>query len=167
MAGNFAFLDWVVIAAYVALLAVMGWAFSRNKSANSRDYFLGGNAMPYWVVAISVLATSQSAATFLGGPDQGYRGDFTYLSTNVGTIIAAIFVARILIPKFYENRVTTVYELLAVRFSPAAMRAAGGMYLIGRIFASGSRLFLAAIAVSMILFSNIDARAKFHVIGHC
>ncbi|MGJ8562339.1 MAG: sodium:solute symporter [Alphaproteobacteria bacterium] len=159
MAESFVFFDWVVIAAYVGLLCVMGWAFARRKSENSRDYFLGGNAMPYWVVAVSVLATSQSAATFLGGPDQGYRGDFTYLSTNIGTIIAAIFVARVLIPKFYENKVTTVYELLAIRFSPSAMRAAGGMYLVGRIFASGSRLFLAAIAVSMILFSNIDANS--------
>ncbi len=159
MAESFVFFDWIVIAAYVALLCGMGWAFSRRKSENSRDYFLGGNTMPFWVVAVSVLATSQSAATFLGGPDQGYRGDFTYLSTNVGTIIAAIFVARVLIPKFYENKVTTVYELLSIRFSPKAMRAAGGMYLVGRIFASGSRLFLAAIAVSMILFSNIDANS--------
>lgn len=159
MAESFVVLDWLVIALYIALLFGMGWAFSRRKSENSRDYFLGGNAMPYWVVAVSVLATSQSAATFLGGPDQGYRGDFTYLSTNIGTIIAAIFVARILIPKFYEHNVTTVYELLSIRFSPRAMRAAGGMYLIGRIFASGSRLFLAAIAVSMILFSNIDANS--------
>ena len=159
MAASFVLFDWVVIAAYVGLLCLMGWAFSRRKSQNSRDYFLGGNTMPFWVVAVSVLATSQSAATFLGGPDQGYRGDFTYLSTNVGTIIAAIFVARVLIPKFYENKVTTVYELLAIRFSPSAMRAAGGMYLVGRVFASGSRLFLAAIAVSMILFSNIDAQS--------
>lgn len=159
MAQSFVAFDWIVIAAYVVLLAGMGWFFSRRKSANSREYFLGGNTMPYWVVAISVLATSQSAATFLGGPDQGYRGNFTYLSTNVGTIIAALFVARVLIPKFYENKVTTVYELLAIRFSPNTMRAAGGMYLIGRVFASGSRLFLAAIAVSMILFSNIDAQS--------
>jgi len=157
MAANFTLFDWLVIAGYIALLVVMGWVFSSRKSENSRDYFLGGNTMPYWVVAISVLATSQSAATFLGGPDQGYRGNYTYLATNIGTIIAAIFVAKILIPKFYKLKVTTVYELLANRFNDNTMRAAGGMYLIGRVFASGSRLFLAAIAVSMILFSNIEA----------
>ena len=157
MASSFAVWDWIIVASYIALLVAVGWIFSRRTSENSRDYFLGGNAMPYWVVAISVLATSQSAATFLGGPDQGYRGDYTYLSTNVGTIIAALFVAKVFIPKFYQYKVTTVYELLAVRFNATTMRAAGGMYLIGRIFASGSRLFLAAIAVAMILFSNIDA----------
>ena len=156
MAESFTGLDWLVIGGYIAFLFVLGWIFARQKSENSSDYFLGGNTMPYWVVAISVLATSQSAATFLGGPDQGYRGDYTYLATNIGTIIAAIFVAKILIPKFYKLKVTTVYELLANRFNDNTMRAAGGMYLVGRVFASGSRLFLAAIAVSMILFSNVD-----------
>ncbi|HHL41983.1 MAG TPA: sodium:solute symporter, partial [Hellea balneolensis] len=138
-------------------LVAIAWASSKFKADNAKDYFLGGNSMPYWVVAVSVLATSQSAATFLGGPDQGYRGDYTYISTNVGAILAAIFVAKVLIPKYYALKATTVYELLAKRFNQNTMRAAGGMYLIGRVFASGSRLYLAAIAVSMILFSNIDA----------
>ena len=159
MAQSYSTLDWFVIGLYIAILVIIGWFFSRTKSDNAKDYFLGGNTMPYWVVAVSVLATSQSAATFLGGPDQGYRGDYTYLATNIGTIIAAIFVAKILMPKFYALKVTTVYELLAERFNQRTMRAAGGMYLIGRIFASGSRLFLAAIAVAMILFSNVDAQS--------
>jgi len=157
MTDGFALLDWLIVGGYLALLFGMSWMSTLVKTENSRDYFLGGNKMPYWVVAISVLATSQSAATFLGGPDQGFRGDYTYLSTNIGTLIAALFVARVLIPKFYKYKATTVYEILAVRFNENTMRAAGGMYLIGRIFASGARLYLAAIAVAMILFSNGDA----------
>lgn len=159
MAKSFALLDWGVIAGYVALLFAIAFVSSRFKSENSKDYFLGGNTMPYWVVAVSVLATSQSAATFLGGPDQGYRGDYTYLSTNIGGILAALFVAKVLIPKYYALKATTVYELLGKRFNQNTMRAAGGMYLIGRVFASGSRLYLAAIAVAMILFSNIEAQS--------
>ena len=157
MAGSFAGLDWLVIAGYVGLLALLGWVFSRHKSENAGDYFKADNSMSFWVVAVSVLATAQSAATFLGGPDQGFRGNFTYLSTNIGTIIAAVFVAKILLPKFYRLNVMTVYELLGARYDSRAMRAAGGMYLVGRIFASGSRLFMAAIAVAMILFGNIEA----------
>lgn len=157
MVEGFAQLDWIVVGGYIALLFAMGWFFSINKPKTSKDYFLGSKKMPYWVVAVSVLATTQSAATFLGGPDQGFRGDYTYISTYIGSLIAAIFVARILIPKFYNYNSTTVYEILAVRYNANTMRAAGGMYLIGRLFASGSRLYLAAIAVSMILYSNIDA----------
>ncbi len=157
MAENFTFFDWAIFAGYFLLLAITGWYFSLKKVTNTEDYFLGGNTMPVWLVAISVLATAQSAATFLGGPDQGYRSDLSYLATNIGAIIAALFVAHFLIPKFYRYKVTTVYELLEVRFGEVAKKMAGVMYLSGRIFASGARLYMAAIAVSMILFSDISA----------
>ena len=149
-------LDWSVFFGYFLLLAITGWYFNRKKVTNTNEYFLGGNNMPIWLVAISVLATAQSAATFLGGPDQGYRADLSYLATNIGAIIAALFVSVYLIPKFYQYKVSTVYELLEVRFGETAKKQSGIMYLIGRIFSSGARLYMASIAVSMIMFSDID-----------
>ncbi|WP_438862465.1 sodium:solute symporter [Neptunicella sp.] len=157
MGAQYSGLDWAVFAGYGLIIAFSGWLFNRQKSANSADYFLGGNQMPTWIVAISVLATSQSAATFIGGPDQGYQGDLSYLATNIGAFIAAMCVAIFLIPKFYQYKVYTVYELLEKRIGPKAKRQAGLMYLFGRVFASGARLYMAAIAVSMILFGDIHA----------
>ena len=157
LSAGFTLLDWLIVAGYFTLLLVMGWLLSKRTATSSQDYFLGGNQMPFWVVAVSVLATSQSAATFLGGPDQGYRGDYSYVASNIGAVIAALFVAKMLVPKFYAMKATTVYELLSVRYSPRAMRAAGGMYLVGRLLASGSRLYMAAIAVAMILYADIEA----------
>ena len=159
MNAQYTWLDWSVFGLYFSVLAFVGWYFSREKSANTQDYFLGGNTMPIWVVAISVLATSQSAATFLGGPDQGYQGNMTYLASNLGALIGAIFVAVFLIPKFYQHKVSTVYEFLEIRFGESAKKQAGLMYLFGRIFASGARLYLAAIAVAMILFGDIAAQS--------
>jgi solute:Na+ symporter, SSS family len=149
-------LDWAIFVSYFLIIASTGWYFSRRKVASTNDFFLGGNQMPMWLVAISVLATAQSAATFLGGPDQGYRSDLSYLATNLGTVIAVIFVAKVMIPKFYQFKVTTVYELLEIRFGERAKKQAGMMYLFGRVFASGARLYMAAIAVAMILFGNIE-----------
>lgn len=150
-------LDWLVFAAYALLIGATAWWFNRKKATTSSEYFLGGNAMPTWMVAVSVLATSQSAATFIGGPDQGYQGDLSYLATNIGAFIAAIIVAKVLIPRFYRYRVYTVYELLEQQIGPKAKRSAGLMYLFGRVFASGARLYMAAIAVAMILYGNIAA----------
>lgn len=141
--------------AYGTILLWSGWRVNRRKSISSKDYFLGGNAMPMWMVSISVLATSQSAATFLGGPDMGYRGDLSYLATNIGAFMAAYIVAICLIPKFYQYKVFTVYELLEQQIGPRAKKHAGIMYLFGRVFASGARLYMAAIAVAMILFGDI------------
>jgi len=157
MGAQYTELDWLVFGVYGLILALSGWLINRKKSENSNDFFLGGNAMPVWMVAISVLATTQSAATFLGGPEQGYRGDLSYLATNVGALIAAIFVAVYLIPKFYQYKVYTVYELLEQRIGYSAKKYAGLMYLFGRVFASGARLYMAALAVAMILFGNVSA----------
>lgn len=149
-------LDWIVFFGYFAILASVGWAVNRRAS-NSQDYFLAANSMPVWVVAISVLATSQSAATFLGGPDMGFRGNLSYLASNIGALIAAVLVMKLLLPRYYQLKVTTVYELLERRFGASAKDHAGKMYLFGRLFASGARLYMAAIAVAMLLFNNIDA----------
>ncbi len=157
MHPSFALLDWVVIGLYTLLLFAGGWIFRPRGAASAREYFLAGGTVPAWMAAISVLSATQSAATFLGGPDQGFRGDYTYLSGNIGGLIGALFVAKFLIPRFYAIRATTVYELLEVRFSRRAMRAAGLMFLIGRVFAGGARVFLAAIAVAMVMFGSVDA----------
>jgi solute:Na+ symporter, SSS family len=152
--AHFTPLDWSIVGGYVLVLALAG-VLSTRRQRSADDYFLAGHRVPVWLVAVSVLSTTQSAATFLGAPDYGYRGDYTYLTSFLGPLLAAFLVGRLLIPRFYAEGVTTVYELLRNRFGAAAMRAAGGMYLIGRIFASGARLYLAAIAVAMIIFADI------------
>ncbi|MDP4536321.1 sodium:solute symporter [Alkalimonas collagenimarina] len=157
MTSQFDWPDWLAFFIYFALMSFTGWYFSQRKSNSARDYFLAGNSMPIWMVAVSVLATSQSAATFLGGPDQGFRGDFSYLMTNIGAFIAAYVVAVALIPRFYQYKVGTAYELLEQRFGSRSKTQASLLYLFGRVFASGARLYMAGIAVSMILFADIAA----------
>lgn len=154
MHTSFTNADWAVLGGYVLLLAMAGWLTTR-RGMRSEDYFLAGHHAPAWLVAVSVLSTIQSAATFLGVPDNSFRGDFTYLGGVLAALIAAWIVANVLIPRFYAMKVTTVYELLETRFDARARRAAAAMYLVGRIFASGARLYLAAIAVSMILFLDV------------
>ncbi|MDE2412452.1 MAG: sodium:solute symporter [Sphingomonadales bacterium] len=154
----FAPLDWLVLGLYAALLFAGGWIFRPRRSESSRDYFLAGGKVPAWLAAISVLSATQSAATFIGGPDYGFRHDYTYLAGNIGGLIGALFVAHFMIPRFYAIRATTVYELLERRFDASAMRWAGGMFLIGRIFAGGARVYLAAIALSMVIFASVDAQ---------
>ena len=154
MNTTFTSADWAVLGLYVALLAAAGWLTTR-RGMQSEDYFLAGHHAPTWLVAISVLSTVQSAATFLGVPDFAYRGNFTYVGGVFSTLVAVWLVGHWLMPRFYNAGVTTVYELLEARFDATARRAAAGMYLVGRILASGARLYLAAIAVSMILFLDV------------
>lgn len=145
-------LDWTVLAGYVALLVASGIWFARRKTADTDDYFLGGRSMPAWAVAISIVATSMSAASFIGVPEAGYKGNLTYLATNIGMVLAAIVVAFVFIPAFYRSRVQTIYELLGTRFGPPAATAASVAFLLGRMMASGARIYIGAIPASIVIF---------------
>jgi len=114
--------------------------------------------MPTWVVSISFLATTLSAATFIGGPQQSFKGDLTYLSSNIGSIFAIVIVAMFFIPLYYKLNVDTVYGLLRVRFGTPSSLAASLAFLVGRLFASGARLYIAALPASFIVFGDISIR---------
>jgi len=157
MHSSFSTIDWIVFASYFLILILTSVVLSRTKVKTSRDYFTGNNSMPMWAVAISVLATSQSAATFLGGPEYSYKNDLTFLGFYFSAFLAVIFVAKVLVPRFYAINAITVYEYLEHRYGESSKRYAGVMFLVGRLFASGARLYIGALAISMILFSDITS----------
>lgn len=77
----FVALDWAVLGGYFVLLIAASLYFTRRGQQTTDDYFLAGRRMPAWAAAMSVMATSLSAATFIGAPEQSYKGDLTYLSS--------------------------------------------------------------------------------------
>ncbi len=150
--------DWVVLAGYFALLIGSGvWFAVRARRTDAAAYFKGGGHMPVWAVAVSFLATAQSAATVLGVPETAYKGDLRYLSTNLGGILAAVILAWAFIPAYYRLGVGTPYQLLEHRFGAGAKLAASATYMLGRVFASGSRVFVGSIPVSMAVFGDASA----------
>ncbi len=156
LVASFEWVDWGVVAGYFVLLAVTGYWLSRRKQESTDDYFLAKHAMPTWAVVFSIVATALSAATFIGVPALGYRSNLTYLGAFLGVLIAVVVVAWVFIPAFYRQRVTTVYELLEARYGLASKAAASVMFMIGRVFASGSRIFIAAIAIAHVVFPGED-----------
>lgn len=154
MPGTLAPLDWAVLVAYFGVIAWCGWWFSRRTIRGTQDYFLGARTMPVWAVAISVIATSLSAATFIGVPQMSYTGDLAYLSHTIGFLLAVVFVAVFFIPVFYREGVTSIYELLEHRLGRGAKVAASSAFMGGRVLASGARVYIAAIPLALILFGD-------------
>ncbi|MCZ8487977.1 hypothetical protein O9992_12385 [Vibrio lentus] len=64
---------------------------------------LEGNSMPN-VGHIPGTRDITICCDALGGPESSYRGDLTYLATNIGGIIGAISAALVLIPRFYQTK---------------------------------------------------------------
>lgn len=154
--GRLLALDWIVLLGYFVLLVASGLWFGRRKQHDTEDYFLAGRRMPAWAVSVSIVATSMSAASFIGVPQSSYNGNLTYLATNIGMVIAAGVIARVFIPAFYRQRVQTIYELLGIRFGPSASTSASVAFMLGRIMASGARIYIGAIPASIVVFGDLE-----------
>jgi len=149
------FIDWTIIAVFLIGLTLIGFLFSKSNR-NLEDYFLGGRSMPTWLVAFAATGTSISAGTFVGSPELGFNTNLTYLMLCVGAILGGTLVALLVLPKLYNANTITIYGYLGDRFGDSAKNSSSVMFLVGQLFTSGSRLFIAAIAVSVILYGSIQ-----------
>ena len=141
-------LDAFVILAYFALVIGVGLASARKRGRTMREFAVGSRQLPWWAVLGSLVAAELSAATFLGTPGEGYHlRNFTYAQLAVGVILARIIVACLFIRPFYDNNVVSIYEYLQLRFGKATRNAASAVFLITRLLASGTRLYVAAVVV--------------------
>lgn len=150
-----AVIDWLIVAIFLLTLVTIGYLFShRNK--NIEDYFVAGRSMPGWLVAIAATGTTISAGTFVGSPELGFNTNLTYIMNLIGAIFGGCLVAALILPKLYNAKTITIYGYLGNRFGENTRRANSVMFLVGQLFTSGSRLFIAAIAISVIVFGNIQ-----------
>jgi len=165
MQAGFSFIDWAIFIGYLVVLLGFARYLSDKNISSSREFFTAKNSMSAWTVTLSLLATAQSAATFLGAPEFSYRYDLTLIGYSITSLLAIYIVVRVLIPKLYAINAMSVYELLQERYGGNARRDVGVMFLVGRLFASGARLYMAALALSMILFYDISlAHVSFSVV---
>ena len=150
-----AIIDWIIVALFLIGLTAIGFLFSR-KNKNIEDYFVAGRSMPTWLVALAATGTSISAGTFVGSPELGFNTNITFIMSCVGAVFGGIFVAWLVLPKLYNANTITIYGYIGDRFGDTSKRATSVMFLLGQLFTSGSRLFIAAIAVSVMAFGTRD-----------
>jgi SSS family solute:Na+ symporter len=142
------FWDASAIFAYFALVIGVGLASARHRGDNMREFSVGSRQLPWWAVLASIVAAELSAATFLGTPGEGYNlRNFTYAQLAIGTVIARVIVAYLFIRPFFDNNVVSIYEFLQIRFGVATRNAASAVFLVTRLLASGTRLYVAAVVV--------------------
>lgn len=147
-------LDGVVFAGYAVAVLAIGWLAARRVQT-AEALYTGERRVAAWAIAVSVVATSVSGATFIGGPQQSYASNLTYLSASIASVLGAVLVAWLLLPKFYAANATTVYEPIGARHGVLAQKSCAAAFLLGRLLASGSRLYIAAVPCSLIVFGDL------------
>ena len=140
---------WDVLVVVLYFAAIISIGLKKGGGEKSLEgYALGNRSIPWWAILASILASEISAATFLGAPGEGYAlRNFTYLQFGIGTILARYLVGYLFIQPYYRSGVVSIYEFLEIRFGRWSRGAASLTFLITRVLASGTRLYVAAILI--------------------
>jgi Na+/proline symporter len=60
---NMNFLDWSFVIAFFAISLIIGLAVSRTSGKSASEFFLSGRSMPWWLLGVSMVATTFSCDT--------------------------------------------------------------------------------------------------------
>ncbi len=141
-------IDGLIIVFYFALITGIGIYVGRRRKTGLEDYALGGRQLPWWAIMASIISAETSAATFIGAPAEGYKHrGLLYAQLAFGIILARITIAYLFLKPFYDHKVYTVYDYLAIRFGPKTKNYISGLFLLMRTLASGVRLFIPSLVM--------------------
>ncbi len=124
------------------------WHGKSNK--NSNDYFLGNHNLPWIVAMLSIVASETSVLTFVSVPGLAYRGDWSFLQLAMGYIIGRILVSAILLPMYFKHGVSSIYEIIGIRFGTGMQKVAALVFLVTRTLGDAIRFLAAGVVVQVV-----------------
>lgn len=153
-------LDVAVIAAYLACVTLFGMRF-RRQEGTLRGYFLAGQQIPWWAIALSIVAAETSTLTIISVPGIAYDGDFRFLQLVFGYLVGRVVICVLLIPQYFRGSLVTAYQLIERRFGQRLRSLTAGLFLITRAAAEGVRIFAVAIVVGIALRGVLGGLSDF------
>jgi SSS family transporter len=154
--------DYIVIVAYFLFMVGIGFYFLK-KSKGGRDFFAGGNMIPWWVSGVSLYMTNFSAWIFTGGAGFAYNvGWFALIYFAGGPI--AYMVGTLMTAKLWRrSRSISPIEYTQTRYNIPTQQLFGWVIALNFILSAGVQL--AATSKLMAPVLQIDLVAVVLVIG--
>ncbi|HSS97312.1 MAG TPA: sodium:solute symporter [Terriglobales bacterium] len=143
-------LDFAIIAVYLAGITLFGLRF-RKKQRSLRDYFLADRSIPWWAIALSIVAAETSTLTIISTPGLAYDTNLTFLQVVLGYLVGRIIISFILLPHYFRGELYTAYELIERRFGRSLRSLTAGLFLLTRAAAEGVRIYAVSIVVGIAL----------------
>ena len=150
---NLVFLDWAIIGIFFMISLGIGiWA--SEKGRNTKSYFLAGRNMPWWLLGISMVATTFSTDTPNLVTDlvrqNGVSGNWGWWSFLITGMLTVFIYAKL----WHRSEVLTDIEFYELRYSGKAaafLRGFRALYL-GLIF---NVLVMGSVSLAAIKFGEI------------
>ena len=143
-------LDWIVLV--TSLVSIVAYGLYRSRGSNTVDrYLLAGRTMPWYAMALSIMATQASAITFISTTGQSYVDGMRFVQFYFGLPIAMVIISATAVPLFHRAKVYTAYEFLEKRFDGKTRTLASIIFLCQRGLSAGLTIYAPALVLSVIL----------------
>jgi Na+/proline symporter len=113
-------LDWLIMAVFFAVSLAIGLAVSRSAGRSFNSFFLGNRSMPWWLLGVSMVATTFSTDTPNLVTDivrsNGTAGNWTWWAFLLTGMLTVFLYARL----WRRSEVLTDIEFYEIRYSGKA-----------------------------------------------
>ncbi len=140
--------DHIIIVGYFILLMIIGVYFWRRMK-HVRDFFTGGNAIPWWLAGVSFYLTGFSAFTFVAYSEMAYRFGFVAVtlawSSAAGMVVGTIFLAG----RWRRAGIISPVEFLEARYSKHIRQILAWAGIPLKIIDDGLKIYATGVFVSV------------------
>ena len=140
--------DHIIIAGYFALLVVIGLYFWR-RMRHARDFFTGGNAIPWWLSGVSFYMTGFSAFTFVAYSEMAYRYGFVAVTLAWSAAAAMAFGTFLLASRWRRARIISPVEFLEARYNKQIRQVLAWAGLPLKVVDDGLKIYATGVFVSI------------------
>ena len=115
-------LDWIIVSVFFVVSIAIGIITSKKASTSADDFFLSGRKMPWWLLGVSMVATTFAADTpglitdIIRKEGGGVYGNWVWWSMLLTGMLTVFFYAKL----WRKSGVTTDLEFYELRYSGKA-----------------------------------------------
>lgn len=147
-------IDWVVIVVALAICFVPSLFFGRRSGKNTAEFFASGRSVPWWLIGVSMVATTFSSDTPNLVTDivrrHGVAGNWVWWAFALTSVATVFFYAKL----WRRSGVLTDLEFYEMRYSGKAAKAVRGFrsVYLGLLF---NCLIMASVNLAACKIANI------------
>jgi SSS family solute:Na+ symporter len=130
---NFQPIDWVLVAAYFAVVLGISWWSFRQKQRSTEDYFLASRHVGWFVIGASIFASNIGAEHIVGLAGTAAKSGVVMGHYELHAWLVLVL-GWVFIPFYMRSRVFTMPEFLELRYAPQARWFLSVVTLIAYVF---------------------------------
>lgn len=136
---------------FTGLVAVITWLLTRGEDLKSQNgFFLAGRSLTFPVIAGSLLLTNLSTEQMVGLNGDAFTYGLSVMVWEVVAVVALVAMALFFLPRFLRSGITTVPQLLEIRFDRGTQAICNLIFLLAYV----------TILLPMILYTGAQGMAS-------